>query len=100
MKVTVGALSLITPDPEEQIITILTIEEFYLYDPLVSSKHDIALIQVQLYKFFFLNSAFIQGEIMFFLQYVSCPDRLFLAPLLNQSGTMKSMSLLHPGMHT
>jgi len=46
LKVTVGALSLITPDPEEQIITILTIEKFSLYDPLVSSKHDIALIQL------------------------------------------------------
>jgi hypothetical protein len=47
LKVTVGALSLITPDPEEQIITILDIVEFYLYDPTVSTKHDIALIEVR-----------------------------------------------------
>jgi len=46
LKVTVGALSLITPDPEEQIITILDIVEFYLYDPTVSTKHDIALIEL------------------------------------------------------
>jgi hypothetical protein len=46
LKVTIGALSLITPDPEEQIITILEIVEFYAYDPTVSTKHDIALIEV------------------------------------------------------
>jgi hypothetical protein len=52
LKVTIGALSLITPDPEEQIITILSIVEFDLYDPL-SLKHDIALIQVQFIRIFF-----------------------------------------------
>jgi hypothetical protein len=45
LKVTIGALSLITPDPEEQIITILTIVEFSQFDP-VSLMHNIALIQV------------------------------------------------------
>ncbi|EFX81483.1 hypothetical protein DAPPUDRAFT_224278 [Daphnia pulex] len=45
LKITIGALSLITPDPEEQIITILSIVEFYQYDP-INHKHDIALIQL------------------------------------------------------
>ena len=46
LKVTVGALSLITPHPEEQVITILEIVKFYAYDPTISTKHDIALIEV------------------------------------------------------
>ncbi|XP_059350834.1 complement factor D-like isoform X2 [Daphnia carinata] len=45
LKVTVGALSLITPDPEEQIITILSIVLFELYEE-ATQKHDIALIEL------------------------------------------------------
>ena len=41
----IGALSLVTPDPEEQIITILNIVEFPQFDP-VTLKHDIALVEV------------------------------------------------------
>jgi hypothetical protein len=43
--VTIGALSLITPDPEEQIITIFNIIEYPQFDP-VTLKHDIALVEV------------------------------------------------------
>jgi hypothetical protein len=56
LKVTIGALSLITPDPEEQIITILEIVPFYQYEP-TNQKHDIALIQVQLKITRFAKSA-------------------------------------------
>jgi hypothetical protein len=45
--VAIGALSLVTPDPEEQIITILNIVEFPQFDP-VTLKHDIALVEVQI----------------------------------------------------
>jgi hypothetical protein len=45
MLVTIGTLSLIVPDPEEQIISVYNIVEFSQFDP-VSLKHDIALIQV------------------------------------------------------
>ena len=45
LKVTIGALSLITPDPEEQIITIFNIIEYPQFDP-VTLKHDIALVEV------------------------------------------------------
>lgn len=45
LKVTVGSLSLITPDPEEQIITILNIVKFDQYEA-TTQKHDIALIEV------------------------------------------------------
>jgi hypothetical protein len=44
-KVVVGALSLITPDPEEQIIGVYQLIEFSQFDP-VSLMHNIALIQV------------------------------------------------------
>lgn len=45
LKVTIGALSLITPEPEEQIITILDMVVFDLYEE-ATQKHDIALIEV------------------------------------------------------
>ncbi|XP_032798197.2 trypsin-4 [Daphnia magna] len=45
LKVTVGSLSLITPDPEEQIITILNIVKFDQYEA-TTQKHDIALIEL------------------------------------------------------
>jgi hypothetical protein len=44
-KVVVGALSLITPDPEEQRIAVYKIVLFSQFNP-VSLKHNIALIQV------------------------------------------------------
>jgi len=46
IKVTVGALSLITPDPEEQIIEVFSNVTFAGYDR-VTKLHDIALIEVQ-----------------------------------------------------
>ncbi|KAI9556745.1 hypothetical protein GHT06_016536 [Daphnia sinensis] len=45
LKVTVGALSLITPDPEEQVITFLDMVPFPQYEE-ATQKHDIALIEL------------------------------------------------------
>ncbi|XP_046639647.1 complement factor D-like isoform X3 [Daphnia pulicaria] len=45
LKVTIGALSLITPDPGEQIISVYKLIEFSQFDP-VSLIHNIALIQL------------------------------------------------------
>ncbi len=45
LKVTVGALSLITPDPEEQIITVFGINPYPTFEP-VTKLHDIALLEV------------------------------------------------------
>lgn len=45
VKVTIGALSLITPDPEEQIITVFSNVTYSGYDP-TTKLHDIALIEL------------------------------------------------------
>ena len=42
---TIGSLSLITPDPEEQIITVFDIVQYPDYNPL-NKLNDIALIEV------------------------------------------------------
>lgn len=45
VKVTVGSLSLITPDPEEQVIKILSNKTHDKYDP-ATKLNDLALLQV------------------------------------------------------
>jgi hypothetical protein len=45
LKVTIGTLSLVIPDPGEQLITVYKIVVFSQFDP-VSLKHNIALIKV------------------------------------------------------
>ena len=45
VKVTVGSLSLITPDSEEQVIKVLSNLTHDKYDPL-TKLNDIALLQV------------------------------------------------------
>jgi hypothetical protein len=47
VKVTVGALSLITPDPEEQIIEVFSNVTYPGYNR-DTKLHDIALIEVQM----------------------------------------------------
>lgn len=89
LKVTVGALSLITPDPEEQIISVFSI---VIYNDYVSTNklHDIALIEV------FKKLKRMKGVMTNIIFCFSYLDRLYLALLLRQSDTMKLTNYRYP----
>ncbi len=46
LKVKVGAISLITPEPQEQNINVLSVVPYPTYDA-VSKIHDLAIVQVR-----------------------------------------------------
>lgn len=97
--VKIGALSLITPEPEEQIISVLSNVTFDLYNR-ETKLHDIALIEV-IIDFHLIKYRWreLLNKVLYIVEsVVSFHDRLCSARQPPPSATMKSMNLPNHGM--